>query len=388
MKLQYAFLFFTMTLVSSRCLANTFTFLNVSGSDTIDGSDLLINLPPINTDYSVLRYLMPKDIQKPQVDVSGAVEILTNTSFNNHALVNASLARTELNGVFSFNNYIHFYADIGVKSKNQQLILNSGFMTIGDLNHSPFYSSIGNNYIPFGSYVSDVLDVILPIPVSVGAIQANTINLGYHSQNESGISANIYSYQPKVKTKQQTINAGINLDYFTVIKKIKIKTGISYVNNLSNSLGASPLFENNYCLQYAVPGADIRLALSYQSYALHLEYLTSLRDYAKTDMSYNRLPAKPATIHLEFSKDLESGLHPSSVAIGVSHSYQALALNIPKQRFYTSYSIYLRKHLNLAFELNLDKNYAANDSAMAAGKVIQENGKQVITGFMTLSYAF
>ena len=63
---------------------------------------------------------------------------------------------------------------------NSRVFLDRGFIIIGNFNRSPIYGSLGQMYVPFGRYGSNMIS--LPLTYFIGKTKARAISVGLAPQ--------------------------------------------------------------------------------------------------------------------------------------------------------------------------------------------------------------
>lgn len=374
-------------------------------------SDLLEQYTTINEDLLLLRQradfynIMAEnnvDVERPILVMSGGLEAqaIHSNGFGGAAgSINLSTAELDFNAIInSWVNglisvdYDDSPASTGSRVPNSRLYLNRGFFTIGNLNQFPVYLTMGQMYLPFGRYSSLMLTT--PMTESMGRINQRTALLGFAHK---GFYAQAYAFTGAQTTgstsmlKQGGGNVGFGHDLdLHFVSSSHIDAGVGVVSNIADSQGmqnngipgATGTFAgfgvpasttgagpSNYnALQFNVPAIDAHSELAVGPFSFLAEYMSALRRFAVTDLSFGPTLATltgalPSVLHTEI--DYSFNVYNRPVAIGAVYeqTWQALALNLPNRTIAGVISTSIWRDTVAAIEYRHDINYPSGNSA-------------------------
>lgn len=370
-----------------------------------DGSDLLYNFSSINEDLSLLQRRQQVvnelkadgyDLDRPVLQVSGAV---AGSAYSNGGFglspsngVNLSTAEFDFNAIasswasaFMSLDYNGAPVSSGNRAPNSTIYLSRGFLTIGNLNVTPFYFSAGEMYAPFGRYASNMVST--PLTQSLARIRTPAALAGFSLTD--GLYGSVYGYAGSRTSGSSEVfkQGGTDLGF-----RQKFATNDSYslaagwVSNIADSqgmqntgLGSATQFSgfgqstntssDNNLLAHNVDAADVHGHLTVGPLTFLGEYITSLESFAATDMTFDGSGAKPAVMHTEMDYMLPFFAKKHSTSIGVSYgrTWQALALNLPEQSYATFFNTSIWRDTQESIEYRHDGNYASGSSANGQG---------------------
>ena len=363
---------------------------------TYDDSALLTNLPSIDTDLRLLeqrrdivRYMSSQNIaipDRPIVALSGAIEgeASFGRDYTGGGKSYIDLSRAELDLLGQINPWITTaificYDDTASSSgavvTNSKVYLDSAFITLGDLEVSPWYGTIGQLYVPFGQYYNYM--VTTPLIKDLARTRERAIELGYR---HNGINAAVYGYKGDtyVSDHSNEINDwGVNLSYDFNWKSIDISIGGGYINNIAESEGMMDNgdttdghfdgFYSHQQLHHFVPAVDLNGWFQYKDYTLVMEYINVTRDFDRADLSFNGKGASPRALDVEINYGFNFIDKISTIALGYGRTWDALALNLSKHSAFVNFSIALVKFTVESIEFRHDWNYGKNDTASGGG---------------------
>jgi len=378
------------------------------------GTDLIINSPSVNTDVQLLGIrkniikqlqAMGNELQLPyhsHLLLSGIIEAQAN--YFNHGggpsttdidVTNVSLDATIfgpsdwLLGFIEFtydnsspkNNGI-FESTSNFRTLNSRVLVNKAFITIGNFAQSPFYGTVGQYYVPFGTYSTVMISD--PLTKSLARTKARAIQLGFQQQESNAFygAAYIFRGDSHANSVAKVSTGGLNLGYKFDGGTVKGNFGGGVIANLADSVGmqlGNTEFQNNEQITHRVPAYNARGTLSLCSHLdLIGEFITASTRFNPNDMSFNGHGAKPSAFDLEAAYSFPIlDNKPSSIGIGYAKTNQALAVGLPLTRTSLVFNTSLLRNTLQSLELRHDRQYAASDRATGAGNVNapRETGK-------------
>lgn len=365
-------------------------------------SDLMVKLPSMNEDLVLLEtrqkmdnYATEKGIPipiRPIIALSGGVEgvvnVITNDKYSTTTKSDINLSMAELDviaeaGPWATAAMIINYddrsdaasADSITRWSSSRIHLDRGWLTIGQLNRSPVYFSIGQVFAPFGSYNSNM--VTTSSTQILGRVKDRMVILGY---NQFGIYAQAYGYAGETKPTSSEIikHGGFNLGYRYDCENFGMEIGAGVIGNLAESQGMQlNIFGRpaSFKVNDVTVTSDERMtsrvyglnghakATFYDTVTLLAEYVGAAKAFDTTDLMFNGYGAKPMALNAEGSVNFDTFGRPSSIFAGYGLTEQALALLVPKQSFFAGYSISPIKYVLAAIEYRYDVNYSQNDTS-------------------------
>ncbi|MDQ2994633.1 MAG: LbtU family siderophore porin [Pseudomonadota bacterium] len=379
-----------------------------------DASDLIVNLPSMNEDLRLLqqqqvlarRHATAKlaFMERPIVELSGDVvgqafwaEPYQEQGNSMHD-INLADARFD---IFAHAStwvlaYISFDFDnrrlddelsgSGFRIGNSGLFLKRAFLTIGNLDCSPVYFSLGQMYVPFGRYSTSPITTALTTALGQTNARAALLGLSY-----GGLFVSGYAFNGDSDVKSTGINQwGGNVGYAYHHDTFSLEFGGGFIANLADSTGMQAngiavdgefqgfgASVDTEILQRRVPAVDAHMELSYGPFSVNSEYIAAVATFSPVDMAYNNGGARPKAFHVDGTYRFNVCEFPTSFSVAYGFTEQALALNLPHESAFVTLKTSLFKNTIESLEYRYDENYTSED--FSAG-LIDFNVNGPVTG--------
>lgn len=375
-----------------------------------DGSDYIVNISSINRDirlmqqrrrlydaYKSIGYPIP---QRPIIAISGKTEPIgtINSAYIGNTDADLTLGSSELDVAAALNENVEAYLsiaydasppEVGPRINNSAFNLNLGFVNIGNLDKTPIYFTAGQLYVPFGRYSSSMISA--PLTLNVARSKTRPFILGYKSQESTGPFAATYIYRSDTQLGRSGVG-GVNLGYTFAHDDLTGEVGMSYISSINDAAGmqntvASPgTFGGFGSLLHGsefvrkTQAMDVYGNISYGRYNFTAEWVGAIQSFRVQDLSFNGHSARPQAVETEVGMTFKAFNRPSSVGLGYQWTQDALALNLPRQRFISVFNISIWKDTVESIEYRHDIDYAAYQFANGAAPAGTINAPTLGTG--------
>jgi len=361
-----------------------------------DGSDYIVNISSINRDirlmqqrrqlyraYESLGYPVP---QMPIIALSGKAEPIgmINSTYGGNSTADLTLGSSELDVAAALNRNVEAYIaiaydasppSVGPRVNNSAFNLNLGFVNIGNLDASPWYFTAGQLYVPFGRYASSMISS--PLTMTLARTKTRPFILGYKSQEDSGPFAAAYIYRSDTTLGKSGVG-GVNLGYVIQQGKLTGELGASYISSIDDAAGmqnTGAIFGTFGGFGALLNGSEavrktqalgFHSNLGYDRFNFAVEWVGAIETFREQDLSFNGRGAKPQALQTEIDMTFRAFNRPSSIGVGYQWSKEALALNLPQQRFIGVFNISIWKDTLESLEYRHDIDYGSNQFANGA----------------------
>ncbi len=367
-----------------------------------DGSDLLVNVPSTLEDVRMLKYrqkgqdalgnLHEAPAPHPFLKVSGKAEgqLIGSRNFAGNYNSDVDLASAELNVLAAMNSWVTGFIAIdydgaGAASgrvNNSRLFLRKGFITVGNLDSSPFFFTLGQTYVPFGRYSSAMVSA--PLTMVLARTRVRNAQIGYDNE-KLGLTGQVYAYRPdnNNSARNDRVSAGgAALSEQFSLQGLSVDLGAGYITNITNSGGMEQTggafggftTGNTNPLVHDVPAVDGYLTLQAYNFDFIGEYVTAVRRFDTTNLTFNGQAAKPMAFHAELGYSFKVFNKPTNVAVGYGQTSQSLALNLPQRRYTAVINTSLYHDTIQSLEFRHDRNYS-NSTATGDVNTVTTTGK-------------
>jgi hypothetical protein len=366
-----------------------------------DVNDLIVNLPSMNQDLRLLEqrqrlndYALAHNEpipNQPVIDLSGSVEgqALYTSDYLGASKTDVDLATAQFDLVAevspwittaAFFNYENDSPVTGARISNSRVKLSRGFLTVGNLDKSPVYFTVGQIYVPFGLYSSFM--VTTPVTATLAKVRTRAALLGIET---NGFYGSLYAFRgDSFVSNNGIINQwGANAGYSGKSNVgFNYGFGAGYIANMADSEGMQFTGGSNFPgfsimpaiqkLRDTVPGADVHFELGFNPFHSGLsdsplnfvaEYVTAMRSFDARDLSFNNSGAKPSALNLELAYDFSIMGKHTGISAGAGHTWDSLALNIPEQSYYAALNSNIWEYTIESLEFRHDVNYSNSDVA-------------------------
>lgn len=392
-----------------------YTAAYIGDHTAFDPSALVIYYPSYNEDLHLLQQKATLFSQyaaagipaptSPFLQVSGKLEAqaIYSKPFTGAKQTNIALATTELDFIPVINDWASGFAAFaydnslapnGALTSNSRIYLDTGFLTIGNLNAAPVYMTIGQMYVPFGAYLSNMITD--PLTMDLGQIKDRALLFGYQHPGNEGLYAEgfVFNGDSGTSTNDVVNDGGANIGYAYNSDAWNFDLGGSYINNIAdsifmqdtgaptttNTIPSMPAFggyaegTSNDVIIHMVPAYDVHGSLGIGNFGFVAEYVTASRPFNTMDLTFDGHGAEPKAFNFEGNYSFPTFGKPSAITIGYGNSRQALAINIPETRYIAAYTISFWRNTVEELEFRHDINYASGDTATGNGQPVNTQG--------------
>jgi len=250
-----------------------------------------------------------------------------------------------------------------------RLYIDEAHITLGKTETFPFFLTGGKIYAPFGDFSTNMIQD--PLPLTVGEIIEKGAIAGFE---HNGFTGTVFAYNgidendpTDPDPKNDTINGfGASLAYSYEREDTALKAGISWVNNIASSGGISDVLptaaNGETMLAENVSGLSLNLGGKYGPFSLITEYTTALDSFTPAELPYGATDgAEPGAWNSELAYTTSLLNKETVLAIGYQKSWEAVALELPEQRYITSAAMNIFTGTTVTLEYFFDKDYAVSD---------------------------
>jgi hypothetical protein len=243
-----------------------------------------------------------------------------------------------------------------------RLYIDEAHVTLGKTEDIPFFLTGGKIFAPFGDYSTNMIQD--PLTQTIGEINEAGVIAGF---TQSGITGTVFSFNgvDQGDADNDTINGfGASLAYSYESEDVNLATGISWVNSIASSSGISDVLlrtvDDEIMLTDEVAGLSVYVSGNYGAFSFITEYTTALDSFAVTDLAYGDEGAEPRAWNTELAYTTALFDKATVWAVGYQQTWEAVALELPEQRYSASAAMGIFEGTTIILEYYLDEDYAVS----------------------------
>lgn len=247
--------------------------------------------------------------------------------------------------------------------EDEGIVIDEGFVELGNYEHFPLGLTMGKLYVPFGNYETNMIQD--PLTLEIGEINDFAVNIGFET---AGVYGALFAYNGMKSDGGSDVvkGYGAQLGYAFENDTMSIDVGLSYVNNIADSGGISDFFSDELgreSIQDQVGGLGAHAVAGFGGARIVVEYVTALDTFNDPNASEpaDVYSAEPSAWNVEFGYALSLGDIPSNFAIGMQGTDDAVELGLPETRFLAVASFEIFPATALSFEYFYDTDYSIAD---------------------------
>jgi len=362
-----------------------------------DGSDLIVNLSVINEDLRLLKHhqrfersIIKNGLELPRhpvIEISGKVEGLAKYTWPYYGVSTGDidLASAEVHFLSIINPWVTSYVSLsyddgyppagptGRRLSNARIFVKEGFMTLGRLERSPFYATLGQFFVPFGRYSTFMLSSTLP--QKIGRTKARSFLVGFKQPGNFGFFAATYIFKSESGERDRT-QGGMNLGYNFQVGKFSGELAAGLISTIADAEGlqssggfggfaASTIAER---IQRRVPAFNTYLTLNAGPFSILGEYIHTFRAFDSLDATFNGHGARLRAWNSELGYHFNAFHRPTTLAIGYGQTREALAFGYPERRWTIAVTSAIWRDTLAIIEYRHSENYGMGNTASGRGE--------------------
>ncbi|MCB2182875.1 MAG: LbtU family siderophore porin [Desulfobulbaceae bacterium] len=303
---------------------------------------------------------------KEYVEISGVVEVETGMmdDFNGDKESDTTLATVEvgLDAHISDWSQAHVLFLYEEGEEDGHVVLDEGTITLGNLERCPVYFTAGKMYMPFGSYLTNMISDTLTL--ELGEINESALLVGFESL---GYYGSVYAFNGDLNEidEDDTIDSfGANIGFANETGDFSYDVGLDWISNMSDTDGVGGFLEDNLAdpeIEDYVAGFGAHFLLAYGPFNFFAEYVGALDEFEAGEIDYDNDGAEPEAWGVEIGYVVEVQGKDVSLALSYQGTDEALALELPEDRYLAGVSLGLLENTRLSFEYFHDEDYDENE---------------------------
>ncbi|MEA1922883.1 MAG: LbtU family siderophore porin [Pseudomonadota bacterium] len=235
--------------------------------------------------------------------------------------------------------------------------VDEAYIVLGNTEHFPLYMQAGKLYVPFGNFESHMISD--PLTLELGETRESAVVLGL---DFNGIYAGAYAFNGDINESGDDDEIkcfGLNAGYAFENENFNFDVGMGWINSIGDSDGLTDALPGD--IKDYVAGITAHAIFSWQGLTLIGEYLGATDEFELAELDFKGAGAEPETWNIELGYTFEIAGHETVVALAYQGSDEALALELPEERYLGTVGVGLIDGLSLALEYAHDEDYDKKD---------------------------
>jgi len=288
------------------------------------------------------------------------------------------LATFELGIASQVTDWVEVAASLLYEEDDTDLEVDLAYITIANPDVAPVFLTAGQIYVPFGAYETNLISD--PLTLEIGETRETTVQLGFVYQ---GFGGSVYAFNGdnKIDGDSRLGSWGANLLYGQEREDITWTVGAGYISDLgdSDTLQDSVADNRSARLDELIESGDplagtfntdptertggwtANFAVIANGFNLIGEYLTASDDFDPASLGFNGQGAKPSAWNIELGYAFEIFGKESVVAAAYQGTDEAVALELPQERWMLGLSVGIFDNTALSLEYAYDTDYDKDD---------------------------
>ncbi len=229
-------------------------------------------------------------------------------------------------------------------------------MTVGPAD-GPCSFTAGQYFVPFGTFESNFISD--PMTLELGETRESALQFGIESDRFQGA---VYAFNGDSDEDgdDRFENVGAMLGFTAENENSEFAVNVSYISNIgdTDSLQDAIELDEDYD---SVSGWSASGMLRFGSLSFLAEYLGASEDFEAHEMEFDGDGAEPSSYMLEAAYDFDLAGKSSAIAVGYQETDEALALELPEERFMLGFSVEMMEGVTLTIEGAFDDDYSISD---------------------------
>ncbi len=330
------------------------------------------------------RIQYPEERVTAQDEVSGVVEVETayEDPYKGDSTSDAALATMELGVAARITDWVGAEVILLHEEDETDIEVDVATMTLGPAD-GPWSFTAGQFFVPFGTFESNFISD--PMTLELGETRETALQFGFES---NGIHGALFAFNGDNDEDgdDRIASFGAAIGYSTEREGFEFAVNLSYISDIGDSdslqdviadgLAAGPDGEiddletttninetedNDADYDTHVEGWAASAMLRLGNLSLLAEYLGASEDFESHEVEFDGDGAEPSSYMIEAAWDFDLAGKPATIAVGYQETDEALALELPEERFLLGFSVEMMEGVALAIEGAFDDDYGESD---------------------------
>ncbi|MTW20370.1 LbtU family siderophore porin [Allochromatium palmeri] len=326
--------------------------------------DQALDRPPAETDAASAWYR--------HIEIAALIEVEASylSPYTGDSESDIRLSTAELGIRAPVNDWVEAGISFLYEQDATDLEVDTASLTLANAHVSLLFLTAGQVYVPFGVYETNLVSD--PLTLDIGETRETALQLGFVQR---GFAGSLYAFNGdnEIEGQDRIGSWGATLGFVQDGDDRTWSVGVGYINDLGDS---DTLYESiNDSRASAVEldpslsldptertgGWTLNAAANLGSFSLIGEYLSATDDFDPASLEFKGEGARPSAWNIEAGYSFSVLGRESVAAVAYQGTREALALELPRERWLLGWSIELYDRTSLGLEWARDRDYSTRD---------------------------
>lgn len=272
------------------------------------------------------------------------------------------LATAEIGIAAEVNDWVSSEIILLYEEDETDLEVDVATVTIANPN-GPGYLSGGQMYVLFGVFESNLISD--PLILEIGKTRESVVLAGTEA---NGFAGGLYVFNGDLEADgdSQIDSYGAFVEFAQENENSSFAVNAGYISDLGDSDTLQDAIQDNIdaaAVDYddQVGGVTVSGIATFGAFNLFAEYLTATDDFETNELSFNADGAKPEAFNIELGYNFTLANIDMIAAVAYQGTDEAVALELPKERFAAAISAGIFENTALSLECLHDNDYSDSD---------------------------
>ena len=312
------------------------------------------------------------------VKISGLIEV--EAGFSNDFDDNNTSDLTLATAALDFDVNLHRYVSAHLlflweEDDTEPVDLDEGYIMLGNTEFFPVYFQVGKLYVPFGSFESNMISD--PLTLEMGESRESA---GVFGVDLNGFYSALYAFNGDINElgSDDGIKCfGLNAGYAFENDNFSFDIGASWINSIAAADNLADTLPDE--IDEYVAGYTAHMTFNWNGLTLIGEYLAAADDFETSELAWKSNGAQPKSWNIEAAYTFAIAGHETVFALAWQGTEEALALELPEDRYMGTVSVGIIDGLSLSIEYAHDEDYGRSDGGSG-------NNADIITTQLSLEF--
>ena len=293
-----------------------------------------------------------------KVEFSGALEAEATYSsdYADAQTSDIDLTTMELGINITLNDYVSGFALIKWEDDDEDVFLDEGGITLGNVETMGYAVTVGKLYVPFGVFETGMVSD--PLTLEIGETREGAITVDVAA---AGFYGAVYAFNSAISddASDDTIDSyGLMAGYAFESDAMSLDLSAGWISNITSSGGYDGYLTDNSIdpVDEYTAGATVSAVIGIADFTIIAEYLAALDSDFSTATT-----EEPTATNIEVVYDFEMIGRAAAMAVAYQMTDEAVFLGLPETRAGATVSVEITKGVSIALEYIHDEDYDVAD---------------------------